>query len=150
MKFDLTYMKKAGYNAVRKHMKLENSRYYRACDEIGLLVWQDLPGSRDSNINVAARQTFYGEAQSIIEKNRFFPCIVVWVLFNEGWGQFDRFNTLALIHWTRELDNTRLIDAASGWHDYGGGDFADAHRYPGPASPALDPRRVAVAGKPHS
>ena len=62
----------------------------------------------------------------------------MWVVFNEGWGQFD---TLRLTRYVEELDPSRLVDGASGWNDMHVGDVHDIHVYPGPGAPS--PRAIA-------
>ncbi len=145
-RWELEFLKRAGFNMLRKHLKVENDRYYRTCDELGLLVWQDFPfpGSRKTP---EGRAIFKDESNSIVEQLRGFPCIVVWVVFNEMWEQFDAAGTKDMAAWTKTKDPTRIVNSASGWMDYGVGDVVDAHRYPGPAMPALDPKRAAVLGE---
>ena len=63
------------------------------------------------------------------------PSIVMWVPFNEGWGQYDT-AAAEVAKWTSRYDPTRLVNNASGWTDRGCGDVADMHQYPGPAMPA--------------
>ena len=66
------------------------------------------------------------------------PCIVMWVVFNEGWGQFD---TARIVEWSRSYDPTRLVDDASGWNDTRASATFDIHVYPGPG--AAEPEREA-------
>ena len=68
------------------------------------------------------------------------PSIVVWVPFNEAWGQF---KTADIVSWTMSYDPTRLVNAASGGNFYpdGGGHILDLHNYPEPAMPDPNPRR---------
>jgi len=131
---------------LRKHLKVENDLYYRACDEIGLLVWQDFPFPGDRKTEEGS-QVFRDEAASIVEQLRGFPSIVSWVLFNEMWEQFDAKGTREMAAWTKRTDPSRVVNSASGWMDYGAGEVVDAHRYPGPGIPALDPVRAAVLGE---
>ena len=146
MVYDLKYLKSIGCNMLRKHIKVEPARYYYACDKLGLLVWQDFP-SGESNRNEAARINFKRESATIIEQLRGFPCIVMWVVFNEGWGQFDTKGTQAITAWTKETDPRRLVCNASGWTDQKCGDIIDAHAYPGPRMPAIEADRIAVLGE---
>ena len=153
MKYDLEVTKRLGFNMVRKHVKVEPARWYRYCDEMGLLVWQDMP-SGDKPIGPRAAEDFKRSPESmanyerewanIIDALRPFPCIVMWVPFNEGWGQTD---TPRIVELTRKLDPTRLVDSASGWVDRGVGDVHDAHIYPGPGSPKPEEKRAAVLGE---
>ncbi len=152
MKYDLDMIKKMGFNMLRKHVKVEPRRYYYWCDRMGLLVWQDMPsGDRyirpdDPDIvrtEASARQ-YKEELARMIETRFNHPSIVMWVAFNEGWGQFD---TPAIVDMIRSLDPTRLVDAASGWSDRGVGDVLDVHHYPDPVAPQPQSNRAIVLGE---
>ena len=150
--FDIQKTKQWGYNMIRKHIKIEPSRWYYHCDREGIVVWQDMPcltgningkddprgpqwGQReiasgwDYPLTETARATYYKEWEEIIDQLKKFQCIVVWVPFNEAWGQFD---TEKVVDFTRSLDNTRLINSASGGNHYICGDILDSHNYPRP------------------
>jgi hypothetical protein len=152
LRYDIEITKKLGFNAIRKHVKVEPDRWYYWCDRLGLLVWQDMPSGDAfttdgrTEIGRAARSAaqFENELTRLIEGRRNHPCIVTWVLFNEGWGQYD---TARLTEVVRGLDPTRPVDSASGWHDLGPGDGHDIHRYPGPDAPEIEPSRAAVLGE---
>jgi hypothetical protein len=152
LKYDIEITKKLGFNMTRKHVKVEPARWYYWCDKLGLLVWQDMP-SGDKSIKAkdpdlvrtpeSARQ-YELELRRMIDGLHNHPSIILWVVFNEGWGQFD---TDRITKWTKEHDPTRLVDCASGWTDRGVGDVHDIHVYPGPGSPAPEPTRAAVLGE---
>lgn len=152
LRYDIEVTKNLGFNMARKHVKVEPARWYYWCDKLGLLVWQDMPsGDRhirgddpDINRTAESEEIFRREWQAIIEANRNHPCIVAWVPFNEGWGQF---KTNEIIDWTKELDPTRLVDGPSGWTDRGAGDMHDMHRYPGPGMFPPTADRVSVLGE---
>jgi hypothetical protein len=152
MKYDLEALKRYGFNMLRKHVKVEPLRYYYWCDVLGLLVWQDMPsgdrsiGPDDADLarTPASAEQFEREWHAIVTALCNHPSIVMWVPFNEGWGQFD---TCRIVELTRQWDATRLVDGASGWTDRGCGDVADAHVYPGPGMPRLDRDRAAVLGE---
>ncbi|MFM9994486.1 MAG: glycoside hydrolase family 2 protein [Phycisphaerales bacterium] len=137
MIFDIEAMKRLGFNAVRKHVKVEPERWYYHCDRLGLFVIQDMPsgdgyiGPRDADFvrSPESAAQFEVELKRLIEDRGRHPSIVTWVVFNEGWGQSD---TAKYTDFTRRLDPTRLIISASGWTDRGTGDFLDLHTYPGP------------------
>jgi beta-galactosidase/beta-glucuronidase len=152
LKSDIEMTKKLGFNVTRKHVKVEPARWYFWCDKLGLLVWQDMP-SGDHDIppskpdlvrtHESARQ-YELELKQMIDGLHNHPCIVMWVVFNEGWGQFD---TERITKWTKEYDASRLVDCASGWNDRKVGDVMDIHVYPGPGSPPPEPNRAAVLGE---
>jgi hypothetical protein len=143
MKHDILMTKKFGMNMARKHVKVESARWYYWCDKLGLLVWQDMPAG-DSPRNDASKANFRGEYKAMIDALHNFPCIVMWVPFNEGWGQYD---TPDIVEWTQKYDPTRPVNEASGWHDRGSGDVSDAHSYPGPGMRLVEKDRVVVLGE---
>lgn len=145
LRFDIEATKKIGMNMARKHIKVEPARWYYWADTLGLLVWQDMPNG--SNATPEARQNFAREWRAIIDARRNHPSIVMWVVFNESWGQPDKAGTRLMGDWTAQYDPTRLVNHASGWTDYGGGHVADIHKYPGPAIPGPDPVRALVLGE---
>jgi beta-galactosidase/beta-glucuronidase len=152
LRYDLEVTKKLGMNMLRKHVKIEPRRFYYWCDRLGLLVWQDMPNG-DSHIGREGKDIertpesagqFEVELKRMIDNLCNHPSIVMWVPFNEGWGQYD---TSRIVDWIKRLDPTRLVDNASGWADRGVGDVHDVHSYPGPDAPANEPNRAAVLGE---
>ena len=160
MLFDIKRLKELGFNTIRKHVKTEPFRYYYECDKIGMVVWQDMPsgnvdgsGSWDTSSIGAGRDTvrtqkskdnYYKEWEEIIENLKFFQCIIIWTPFNEAWGQFD---TEAVVNFTRGIDSSRLINAASGGNHRYCSDFLDIHSYPGPSQPLQDNQLINVIGE---
>lgn len=158
LKFDIEMTKQYGFNLIRKHVKVEPARWYYWCDKLGMLVWQDMPsgdksapwdpfGKHDGEEitrTTESAENFRAEWKAIIDALKPFPCIVMWVPFNEAWGQFD---TVAVSQWTKEYDPTRLINCASGGNDFPVGDVVDVHRYPGPFAPKPEANRAAVLGE---
>uniref|UniRef100_UPI0040470D0F glycoside hydrolase family 2 protein n=1 Tax=Algoriphagus sp. TaxID=1872435 RepID=UPI0040470D0F len=151
--FDIHKTREMGFNMIRKHVKVEPARWYYHADRLGMLVWQDMPSGDLGNrwevrpgvirkgVNrertAASEKIFTTEWTEIIKEFKFFPSIVVWVPFNEAWGQFKTKEITAL---TRELDPTRLINSASGGNfELAGnrvvGDILDLHNYPDPVMP---------------
>ncbi|MEZ5395532.1 MAG: glycoside hydrolase family 2 TIM barrel-domain containing protein [Bryobacterales bacterium] len=158
--YDIKVTKDLGFNMARKHVKVEPDRWYYHCDQLGLLVWQDMPSGflgrgherslfvfpwdEDAKRTGNAQAQFEGELREMIDHLQQFPSIVTWVPFNEGWGQYD---TARIAKWIRQYDPTRLVNAASGWTDRGVGDVYDTHIYPGPGMQYGGKDRAAVLGE---
>jgi hypothetical protein len=125
LRFDIEEMRRLGFNCVRKHIKVEPDRWYYWCDQLGLMVWQDMPSvnSYGGNQPIDVPQ-FKTELECLVRNHWNHPSIIMWVLFNEAQGQHD---TEALVGTVRALDPSRLIDNASGGVDKGAGDVVDVH-----------------------
>jgi len=152
LKYDVEVMKELGFNMCRMHVKVEADRWYYWCDKLGLLVWQDMPNgdqpadSQHPEITrtAASAHEFEKELGRMIADRGNHPCIVIWIPFNQGWGQYDTARITGLI---KELDPSRLVIDASGWYDMGVGDVRSLHAYPGPAKPEFDGQRACVEGE---
>ena len=156
--YDLQKTKDLGFNMIRKHVKVEMDRWYYHCDRLGILVWQDMPSGDSSprwqNHNYFTGVEFQRSAESeanyrrewkeIIDALYSHPCIVVWVPFNEAWGQF---KTQEITEWTKQYDPSRLVNPASGGNFYTTGDILDLHNYPAPDMYLYDGSRVNVLGE---
>lgn len=163
LKFDIEKTKELGFNMIRKHVKVEPARWYYHCDKLGILVWQDMPsgdlGNRwemrpgiygkatDKDRTPESEKSFRSEWKEIINDLYNFPSIVVWVPFNEAWGQF---KTEDIVQSTIQLDPYRLVNAASGGNFTTAGHIFDLHNYPEPLMP--DPelyggRQILVLGE---
>ncbi len=152
MVYDIKMTRQMGFNMLRKHVKVENRRFYYWCDKLGILVWQDMPNG-DSHIRgdmpditktVESASQFKAELKQLINSKFNHPSIVMWVPFNEGWGQFDTEGITGLV---RSFDPTRLVNSASGWTDRGTGDVNDVHHYPEPVCPQAEEKRAIVLGE---
>lgn len=153
--FDILEMKKMGFNMLRKHIKIEPERWYYHCDRLGMVVWQDMVNGGTSykhwfvtytatlfsrkrlpikdnclpllsRTHKAGRQEFVREMKETIRLLKGHPSIAVWVIFNEGWGQFSAKEMTEIV---KKCDNSRLIDQASGWFDQNGGSMQSIHHY---------------------
>lgn len=151
LKYDIEITKKLGFNCTRKHVKVEPERWYYWCDKLGLLVWQDMPGGdngvgrqKDVSTKPDAVKDFDAELKAMIDTHYNHPSIIMWVVFNEGWGQHD---TVRTVEWTQKYDPSRLIDPASGWNDFPAGSVIDMHHYPAPAAPKAQVDRASVLGE---
>jgi beta-galactosidase/beta-glucuronidase len=152
LKYDIEVIKRLGFNLARKHVKVEPERWYYWCDKLGLLVWQDMPsgdrgvapGKGEITRSPESAKQFEIELRRMLDGLHNHPCIIMWVVFNEGWGQFD---TARLTRLVKEQDPSRLVDCASGWNDMGVGDVHDIHVYPGPSAPDTERNRAAVLGE---
>gem|GEM_PF-155290 len=142
LRYDIEITKEMGFNMARKHVKVEPARWYYWCDTLGLLVWQDMPSG--NNATAADREQFAIELDRLVDGLYNHPSIVMWVPFNEGWGQHETASTVERI---KERDPTRLVNNASGWTDKKVGDVNDIHAYPGPRAPEPEETRAAVLGE---
>ena len=142
LRYDIEQTKRLGFNMIRKHVKVEPDRWYYYADKLGMLVWQDMP-SGDNN-TADGKAEFEAELHHMVDALRDHPSIVMWVPFNEGWGQHD---TERYVAWLKAYDPSRLVNNATGWTDKHVGDVVDVHAYPGPAMPPVEPKRAAVLGE---
>lgn len=156
--YDIVKTKDWGFNMIRKHVKVEPARWYYHCDKEGMLVWQDMPsgdmgnqwaphtynGGTDKQRSEESIANFYQEWKEIMDLCVSSPSVVVWVPFNEAWGQFD---TEKVAEWTKKYDPSRLVNPASGGNHRACGDILDLHNYPGPSMFLYDPQRVTVLGE---
>lgn len=153
--FDILEMKKLGFNMLRKHIKIEPQRWYYHCDRLGMIIWQDMVNGGSyykhwfvtyaatlfsrkrlqipdrclrllSRTHRNGRMEFVHELKETIHLLKGHPSIAVWVIFNEGWGQF---HAGLITRIARKCDATRLIDQASGWFDQNGGDLQSIQHY---------------------
>ncbi|MCR5752462.1 MAG: beta-galactosidase [Kiritimatiellae bacterium] len=181
MAFDIQTLKDCGFNTMRKHIKVEPLRYYALCDRMGLLVLQDMPcTSFDPQATYKADSVkgyglFREELKGMVDLLRKVPSIVMWIPYNEGWGQHDPLLTHTTLDFVKRYDPTRLVDGPSGWNDFEGGerrnpkgyrveprlwktahrpeseceasDIVDLHRYRGPVMPEVNSRRVSFLGE---
>ena len=163
LKFDIEKTKAMGFNMIRKHVKVEPARWYYYCDRMGMLVWQDMPsgdlgnrwesrpgvygGATDKERTQESESIFRTEWNEIMQDFHNFPSIIVWVPFNEAWGQF---KTKEIVEWTMKKDPSRLINTASGGNFADVGHIIDLHNYPEPLMPQPDlfgEKRVLVLGE---
>ena len=156
--YDIKKTNEWGFNMIRKHVKVEPARWYYHCDKEGILVWQDMPsgdmdnqwkprvynGGTDRQRTEASIANYYQEWKEIMDLCVSNPSVVVWVPFNEAWGQFD---TEKVVAWTKAYDPSRLVNPASGGNHRPCGDILDLHNYPGPDMFLFDPIRVNVLGE---
>lgn len=148
--YDLEAHKKLGFNSVRKHIKVEPDRWFYHADRLGLLVWQDMPSMRsDRTPDEEARTQYEHEMQRMIAQHDSHPSVIMWVTFNEGWGQYDQ---ARIADYAKGLDPTRLVNNMSGHNccgavDGGNGDVSDAHGYPSAQLPEADGERALVSGE---
>ncbi|KAI2605691.1 glycoside hydrolase family 2 protein [Hypoxylon fragiforme] len=157
MVYDLQVLKDYGLNMLRKHIKVENALFYQACDQLGLLLIQDMPSMPLRTPDAAQQADWERQLDILINQHKNYPSIYTWVIYNEGWGQIvDYYPEFNITNRIRELDPTRFIDATTGWHDHGAGDFHDNHHYANPQcgtpfysiqSTPYDSNRIAIQGE---
>lgn len=158
LKYDIVKTKELGFNMIRKHVKVESDRWYTHCDELGILVWQDMPSGDEQPLwqnkkyfegtefqrTSKSEEIYKKEWKEIMDHLYSYPSIVVWVPFNEAWGQF---KTVEITEWTKNHDPSRLVNSSSGGNHFQTGDILDLHNYPGPELYLYDARRVTVLGE---
>jgi beta-galactosidase/beta-glucuronidase len=159
LKYDIQKTKDFGFNMIRKHVKVEPARWYTHCDRLGILVWQDMPSGgnsphwqmhqffdgKEAVRSPESEENFRREWKEIIDFLKPNPCIVVWVPFNEAWGQF---KSTEIAAWTKSHDPSRLVNPASGGNHYlEAGDILDIHHYPNPRITLINTRKVNVLGE---
>lgn len=177
MAFDIQTLKDCGFNAMRKHIKVEPLRYYHLCDKMGLLVVQDLPSGAHnwkSPIEAGTTARYHlqrREQKEMMDTLQAVPSIVMWCPYNEGWTQPGEFLTHSMLDFVRRHDPTRLVNGPSGCWDWEGGeilpngwskrvptahkpagvceaaDTMDAHYYRGPAMFPVNDRRISFLGE---
>ncbi|MEU5367238.1 PA14 domain-containing protein [Streptomyces sp. NPDC005925] len=146
---DLKVHKQLGFNSVRKHIKVEPDRWFYWADRLGLLVWQDMPAmTAGVDPSTEARAEYEREMKEMIDEHISSPSIVMWVTFNEGWGQYD---IGRVAEQAKAWDPTRLVNNQSGLNlgsDGDAGDIMDEHGYPSPALPPHpDGERALISGE---
>jgi len=158
LKYDIVKTKELGFNMIRKHVKVEPERWYTHCDELGILVWQDMPSGDEQPLwqnkkyfegtelqrTSKSEEIYRKEWKAIMDHLYSYPSIVVWVPFNEAWGQF---KTVEITEWTKNHDPSRLVNSSSGGNHFQTGDILDLHNYPGPELYLYDSRRITVLGE---
>ena len=177
MAFDIQTLKDCGFNAMRKHIKVEPLRYYHLCDKMGLLVVQDLPSGAHnwkSPIEAGTTARYHlqrREQKEMMDTLQAVPSIVMWCPYNEGWTQPGEFLTHSMLDFVRRHDPTRLVNGPSGYWDWEGGeilpngwskreptahkpagvceaaDTVDVHYYRGPAMFPVNDRRISFLGE---
>jgi beta-galactosidase/beta-glucuronidase len=157
MRWEIAWLRQAGFNMLRKHIKVEPARYYYHCDKLGMLVWQDMPSGFNQALRnqrpddgepvrlSISREQHELELRRMLDRLHNSPSIVVWVIHNEGWGQYE---SKALAQWVKAVDGSRLVNADSGWLDMNVGDLFDIHTYqPEPLQPDQKSDRAIVIGE---
>ncbi len=144
---DILAMKRLGFNTLRKHIKVEPEEFYYQCDKLGMIVWQDMVNNSDYNFLRDTALPTVG-IQTLPDKNlhkdplhrtcflmnmiktvlqlKNHPSIVYWTIFNEAWGQFDADYVCEEF---KKLDDTRFVDATSGWFRQKNSDVDSRHVY---------------------
>jgi len=157
--YDVRKTRDFGFNMIRKHVKVEPARWYTHCDRVGILVWQDMPSGgngpqwqwhqffdgKEFVRSAESEANFRQEWKEIIDFLKPNPSVVVWVPFNESWGQF---KTVEIADWTKNYDPSRLVNPASGGNHYpNAGDIIDIHNYPNPSMPFGNSKKINVLGE---
>ncbi|MEV6346467.1 LamG-like jellyroll fold domain-containing protein [Actinoplanes sp. NPDC051851] len=151
LRWDLEETRRLGFNAVRKHIKVEPARWYRHADELGLLVWQDFVSGDITD--TAGQQEWLAEGLQTMKQTHNSPSVIGYVVFNEGWGEWDRTATGQIADQVKAADPSRIINAHSGVNccnskgDSGKGDVIDHHDYNNTDPAYPDATRIAMDGE---
>jgi Glycosyl hydrolases family 2, TIM barrel domain/Glycosyl hydrolases family 2 len=137
---DVAAAKELGFNLARKHVKVEDPRWYAHCDRMGLLVAQDMPSSHSLATDVS-RERFLEEWIEVIKQLRNHPSVVMWIPINEDWGEPPPAFQSNLVRVTRTEDPTRLVVDASGWKQLEDTDLVDVHDYGAELTEHVEKRR---------
>ncbi|MFJ2004378.1 LamG-like jellyroll fold domain-containing protein [Streptomyces chartreusis] len=149
--FDLKAHKELGFNAVRKHIKVEPARWFYHADKLGLLVWQDFVSGNITN--ETGQRAFVDQGREMMREHHNAPSVIGWIVFNEGWGEWDRTETGKIAESVEEADPSRVVNAHSGVNccnskgDSGKGDIIDHHDYNNEDPPFPDDKRAAMDGE---
>ncbi|MFJ3088778.1 LamG-like jellyroll fold domain-containing protein [Streptomyces sp. NPDC086838] len=149
--FDLKAQKDLGFNSVRKHIKVEPARWYYHADQLGLFVWQDFVSGNLTNDK--GHQAFIDQGAEEMEQFHNYPSIGSWIVFNEGWGEWDRTETGKITEQVQAADPSRIVNAHSGVNccnskgDSGKGDIIDHHDYNNTDPAFPDATRAAMDGE---
>ena len=144
---EILAMKRMGFNTLRKHIKVEPEEFYYQCDKLGMFVFQDMVSNGDysylkdtilptlgfqrkndrrAHPDKRSRQMFLDNMKAQVLQLKNHPCIAMWTIFNEGWGQFD---ATAAYHTLKALDDSRFVCSCSGWFRSGESDVFSRHIY---------------------
>ena len=144
---DIRAMKSLGFNTLRKHIKIEPEQFYYDCDRLGMIVFQDMVNNggyayirdtvlptlhfqkrRDKRLHrdPESRRVFLQSMEETVQLLRSHPCVCLWTIFNEGWGQFEADKAYERL---KALDDSRFIDASSGWFHQKKSDVDSLHIY---------------------
>ena len=144
---EILAMKRMGFNTLRKHIKVEPEEFYYQCDKLGMFVFQDMVSNGDysylkdtilptlgfqrkndrrAHPDKRSRQMFLDNMKAQVLQLKNHPCIAMWTIFNEGWGQFD---ATAAYHTLKALDDSRFVCSCSGWFRGGESDVFSRHIY---------------------
>lgn len=151
LRFDLEAQKDLGFNAVRKHIKVEPARWYYHADQLGLLVWQDFVSTTITN--ESGQDAFLTQGFDMMEQVHNSPAVIGFVPFNEGWGEWDLTATGQIADDVKAQEPTRIVNAHSGMNccdskgDSGKGDIVDHHDYTNTEPPFPDETRAAMDGE---
>ena len=158
MIYDIDKQKEWGFNMIRKHIKVEPATWYTHCDRVGMIVWQDMPSGEqccpwqnrsyfqgtEFQRSPESEANYRKEWREIIDCLYSYPCIAMWIPFNEAWGQF---KTVEITNWTKQYDPSRIVNSASGGNFFNCGDVLDLHNYPAPEMYLFDSYRANVLGE---
>ena len=144
---DILAMKSLGFNTLRKHIKIEPEVFYYACDRLGMIIFQDMVNNggyhyiletvlptlhfqkrndRHMTRDPETRKNFLAAMEETARLLNNHPCICLWTIFNEGWGQFCADEAYSRL---KAIDPERFVDSTSGWFHQKKSDVDSLHIY---------------------
>lgn len=105
--------KELGLNTLRIHIKAADPLYYELADQMGLLVWTELPNGGLSTDR--SRQRKEQLLKGIVDRDGNHPSIIIWTIINENWGvdlvhdPDHRAWLKKTYHWLKNYDPSRLV-----------------------------------------
>ena len=134
LKKDIELSKAMGFNGARKHQKLEDPYYYYYAEELGFLVWAEMPSAYtfcDKEVKAITQ-----EWQEIVNAAKNFTSVIAYVPLNENWGTREiKTNkeqqnfTRSLYYLTKSIDDTRIISTNDGFETIEESDILSIHDY---------------------
>jgi beta-galactosidase/beta-glucuronidase len=154
LRLDVELARGLGFNAVRKHQKIEDPRWLYWCDRLGLMVWGEMANARAWSLE--AEERLLAEWERAVRRDYNHPCVITWVPVNESMG-FPELEEShpgqyafleRIVELTRRLDATRPVIDNDGWEHSNVTDICAIHDYTPTARGLRERYRETLTGGP--